>query len=53
MIIGFERKIDISIKISMHASNLYRPFATAEIDKMIYRFKTFKFKVFIDTKKPV
>lgn len=34
----------------MHASNLYRPFATAEIDKMIYRFKTFKFKVFIDTK---
>lgn len=35
----------------MHASNLYRPFATAEIDKMIYRFKTFKFKVFIDKKK--
>lgn len=35
----------------MHASNLYRPFATAEINKMIYRFKTFKFKVFIDTKK--
>lgn len=37
----------------MHASNLYRPFATAEINKMIYRFKTFKFKVFIDKKKPV
>lgn len=35
----------------MHTSNLYRPFATAEIDKMIYRFKTFKFKVFIDKKK--
>lgn len=34
----------------MHASNLYRPFATAEIDKMIYRFNTFKFKVFIDKK---